>query len=54
MFASGPGFYRLEEERNHLTREALADADGGLAIDHQSVQVWADSLGTERPLPIPR
>ena len=35
-----------EEERHRLTLEALADVDAGHVIDHQAVQVWADSLGT--------
>lgn len=43
-----------EEERSRLTREALADVDAGLVIDHQAVQAWADSLGTDTPLPVPR
>ncbi|WP_404361512.1 CopG family ribbon-helix-helix protein [Methylotuvimicrobium sp. KM1] len=43
-----------EEERERLTREALADVDAGLVIDHQAVQEWADSLGTDKPLPMPR
>lgn len=43
----------LEEERSRLTREALADVDAGHVIDHQSVQAWADCLGTEQPLPAP-
>jgi len=43
-----------EEERSRLTQEALADVDAGQVIDHQSVQTWADSLGTARPLPTPR
>ncbi len=43
-----------EEERRRLTREALADVDAGRVIDHQTVQVWAESLGTDRPLPVPR
>ena len=43
-----------EEERSRLTQEALADVDGGHVIDHQAVQAWADSLGTDRPLPVPR
>ncbi len=42
-----------EEERNRLTREAMADVDAGRVIDHQSVQAWADSLGTTHPLPVP-
>lgn len=43
-----------EEERNRLTREALADVDAGHVIDHQAVQAWADSLGDEVPLAVPR
>jgi predicted transcriptional regulator len=42
-----------EEERSRLTREALADVDAGRVIDHQAVQAWADSLGTDEPLPLP-
>ncbi len=42
-----------EEERSRLTREALADVDAGKVIDHQSVQAWADSLGTDQPLSLP-
>ncbi|MGB3133526.1 MAG: ribbon-helix-helix protein, CopG family [Candidatus Macondimonas sp.] len=43
-----------EEKRELLTREALADVDAGLVVDHQAVQAWADSLSTEEPLPLPR
>jgi predicted transcriptional regulator len=43
----------LEEERHRMTREALADVDAGRVIDHQSVQAWADSLNTGKPLPSP-
>ena len=43
-----------EEERSRLTREALADVDAGRVISHQAVQAWADSLGTDEPLPLPR
>ena len=43
-----------EEERNRLTREALADVDAGRVIDHQAVQAWAESLGTNKPLPVLR
>lgn len=42
-----------EEERSRLTREALADVDAGHVIDHQAVQAWAESLGTDTPLPVP-
>ncbi|OIO82775.1 MAG: CopG family transcriptional regulator [Gallionellaceae bacterium CG1_02_60_948] len=42
-----------EEERRRLTLEALSDVDGGLVIDHQSVQAWAESLDSETPLPAP-
>ena len=43
-----------EEKRERLTREALADVDAGLVVDHKAVQAWADSLSTEEPLPMPR
>jgi len=43
-----------EEERSRLTREALTDVDAGHVIAHQAVQAWADSLNTDRPLPLPR
>jgi predicted transcriptional regulator len=42
-----------EEERSRLTREAMADVDTGNVIDHQAMQAWADSLGTDSPLPPP-
>jgi predicted transcriptional regulator len=42
-----------EEEHSHLTQKALADVDAGHVIDHQAVQAWADSLGTDTPLEIP-
>jgi predicted transcriptional regulator len=43
-----------EEERHRLTLEALADVDKGHVIDHQAVQAWADSLGTDKPIRAPR
>lgn len=43
-----------EEERSRLTREALADVDAGRVIDHQAVLAWAENLGTDQPLPVPR
>lgn len=43
-----------EEERRQLTLEALTDVDTGQVIDHQSVQAWAASLESDKPLPAPR
>lgn len=40
-----------EEERRRLTLEAMADVEAGQVIDHQSVQAWAESLSTDKPLP---
>jgi hypothetical protein len=37
-----------EEECRRLTLEALDDVDAGRVIDHQTVQEWAESLGTEK------
>ena len=42
-----------EEERDRLTKEALADVDTNHTIDHQSVLAWADSLSTDDPQPVP-
>lgn len=42
-----------EEERHRLTLEAMTDVDEGNVIDHRSVQAWAESLGTKKPLPEP-
>jgi predicted transcriptional regulator len=43
-----------EEERLRLTLEALADVDAGRVIDHQAVAAWADGLGKDSSLPLPR
>ncbi|MCU7817256.1 MAG: ribbon-helix-helix domain-containing protein [Candidatus Thiodiazotropha sp. (ex Rostrolucina anterorostrata)] len=42
-----------EEERDRLMHEALVDVDAGRVIEHQAVQAWADSLSSEKPLPMP-
>lgn len=42
-----------EEERSRLTLEGRADIDAGLLVDHQAVQAWADSLGSDHELPAP-
>jgi len=42
------------ERRRRLTLEGLADVDAGHLIDDEAVQAWADSLGTQRELPIPQ
>lgn len=42
-----------EEERYSMTLEALDDVDNERVISHQSVKAWADSLLTDKPLPVP-
>lgn len=39
-----------EEERHRLTLEALDEVDSGKVIQHSSVQAWAASLSTAKPL----
>jgi len=39
-----------EEQRHRMTLEALADVDAGRIIEHPSVQAWAASLSTAKPL----
>ena len=36
-----------------MTLQALADVDAGRVIAHQTIQAWADSLGTDKPPPPP-
>lgn len=36
-----------------LAREALEDVDTGRVVDHQRVEAWAKSLGTDSPMPLP-
>jgi predicted transcriptional regulator len=43
-----------EEERRRMTVEAMADIEAGQVIEHQSVQAWAESLGSDKPLSVPR
>lgn len=43
-----------EEERRRMTLEGMADIDAGQVVEHQSVLAWADSLGTDKPLAVPR
>ncbi len=43
-----------EEERRRLTLEALADVEQQNIIDHESVETWAVSLSSDKPLPVPR
>jgi predicted transcriptional regulator len=42
-----------EEERDRLTREAMADVDAGRVVDHQAVMAWVKSLDGDNPLPLP-
>jgi len=43
-----------EEERRRMTLEGMADVEAGQVIEHQSVMAWAESLSTDKPLPVPR
>jgi len=42
-----------EEARHRMILEALEDVDAGRVIDHEEVEAWIDSLGTDHPLPMP-
>lgn len=43
-----------EEAKRQLTLEAMAEVDAGRAVEDSAVQAWAEALGTEHPLPVPR
>ncbi|MBY3221609.1 hypothetical protein RWK44_01570 [Rhizobium sp. 25PS6] len=42
-----------QKQRRRMTLEAMADVDEGNAVDHRSVQAWADSLDGDRPVSLP-
>lgn len=44
----------MAEARHRMTLEALASVDAGMGIPHAEMSAWAESLGTEQPLPRPR
>ncbi|CAI1104903.1 CopG family ribbon-helix-helix protein [Serratia ficaria] len=43
-----------EEERRRLTLAALTDVEQQNVIDHESLEAWAASLSSDKPLPVPR
>jgi predicted transcriptional regulator len=42
-----------EERKLQMTLEALEEADREGTISHEDMLAWADSLGTDTPLPPP-
>jgi len=44
----------MEEEHRRMTLQGMADVDAGRVIEHDSMRSWADSLTTDKPLPVPR
>ena len=42
-----------EEEHHRATLEGLADVEAGRTVEHGAVLAWADSLSTDKPLPLP-
>jgi predicted transcriptional regulator len=44
----------VEETRDRLTREGLASLRAGAKIQHEKVRAWAESLNTDKPLPLPK
>ena len=43
-----------EEARDRLTRDAMLSVEEGRVIPHGRVLVWADSIDSESPQPLPR
>lgn len=42
-----------EKERSRWTREGLDSVGASRVVDHEAVRGWAESLGTDKPLPLP-
>ena len=43
-----------EEVKRQLTLEAMVEVDAGHVVDDSAVQAWAEALGTDHPLSVPR
>lgn len=43
----------VQEERELLTRHAMQSVIKGIGIPHDEMTIWANSLGTDNPLPPP-
>jgi predicted transcriptional regulator len=44
---------RWEDEKHRMIVEGLADIDAGRLVEHEAIVAWAESLGTDLPLPPP-
>ncbi|AMH02247.1 ribbon-helix-helix protein, CopG family [Serratia liquefaciens] len=46
----------IEQEENHhqMILQGLADVDAKRVIEHSDVLKWANSLSSEKPLPLPQ
>jgi len=42
------------DRRHRRTLTALADVEAGRVIEDEAMEAWADSLGTDRELPVPK
>ncbi|GBQ45090.1 CopG family ribbon-helix-helix protein [Komagataeibacter europaeus] len=47
-------YLRREKAKDDATRVALKQADEGLFISGDAVKAWANSIGTDNPLPLPK
>jgi predicted transcriptional regulator len=45
---------KLEKWQDARVREAMTSADRGEGIPHAEVSKWVASLGTKKPLPMPK
>ena len=41
-------------EKRRLIEEGMAQSRAGLGVPHDEVMAWLSSLGTKRPLPMPK
>jgi predicted transcriptional regulator len=46
-------YLNILEQQDELVRAAIVSADRGDYISHDEVVNWANSLSTEKPLPLP-
>ena len=47
-------YLAVQQWHADAVRKGLAEAEAGLLVSDEDVKAWAESLGTDRRLPLPR
>ena len=47
-------YVAMQERQDELVRKAMSAADQGQVVDHDEVEKWVGSWGTDNELPMPK